>query len=84
MRISGRWLLCEDGIVRPAIEGTALAGDGSLLPVEFLVDVGADWTVFEGSGALKIGAGRHEASQAPSKRAAARMAKRIVSPFARS
>jgi hypothetical protein len=45
MLISGRWTLCDDGIVRPVIEGEVLASDGSWLPVELLVDVGADRTV---------------------------------------
>jgi hypothetical protein len=39
-------LLCDDGIIRPVIEATALAANGSWLPVEFLADVGADRTVF--------------------------------------
>ncbi len=46
MLISGRWTLCDDDIVRPVIEGELLASDGSWLPVELLVDVGADRTVF--------------------------------------
>jgi hypothetical protein len=45
MRIDGRWLLCDDGIVRPVIRGELLAGDGSWLSPEFLVDTGADCTV---------------------------------------
>jgi hypothetical protein len=45
MRIEGRWLLCDDGFVRPVIRGELLAGDGSWLPTEFLVDTGADCTV---------------------------------------
>ena len=39
-------MFCDDGIVRPVIQATALAGSGSWLPVDFLVDVGADRTVF--------------------------------------
>jgi hypothetical protein len=46
MLIRGRWTLCDDGIVRPVIEGEVLAGNGSWMPVELLVDVGADRTVF--------------------------------------
>ena len=45
MRINGRWLLCDDGIVRPVIRGEVLADDGSWQSVEFLVDTGADRTV---------------------------------------
>jgi hypothetical protein len=46
MLIRGLWSLCDDGIIRPVIEGEVLAADGSWLPVEFLADVGADRTVF--------------------------------------
>jgi len=46
MFIRGLWSLCDDGIIRPVIEGEVLAADGSWLPIEFLVDVGADRTVF--------------------------------------
>jgi len=51
MRINGRWLLCDDGIVRPVIRGEVLADDGSWQSVEFLVDTGADRTVL---GALTL------------------------------
>ena len=46
MLIRGLWSLCDDGIIRPVIEGEVLAADGSWLPAEFLADVGADRTVF--------------------------------------
>ena len=46
MRINGEWLLCEDGIVRPVIRGEILASDSSWQRAEFLVDIGADRTVF--------------------------------------
>ena len=45
MRIDGRWLLCEDGAVRPVIRGEVLASSGAWLSTEFLVDTGADCTV---------------------------------------
>ena len=45
MRINGRWLLCEDGIVRPVIRGELQASDGSWKASEFLLDIGADRTV---------------------------------------
>lgn len=45
MQIDGEWLLCEDGVVRPIVRGEILAGNGSWVPVEFLVDTGADRTV---------------------------------------
>jgi hypothetical protein len=46
MQISGRWLLCPDGIVRPVIQADVLSADGSWREVFFLVDLGADRTVF--------------------------------------
>ena len=46
MRINGEWYLCDDGVVRPVIRGEVLAGDGSWVRVPFLVDTGADRTVF--------------------------------------
>jgi hypothetical protein len=46
MRIDGSWLLCDDGVVRPVILGEALAAGGTWVPVTFLVDSGADRTVF--------------------------------------
>jgi hypothetical protein len=42
MLIYGRWTLCDDGVVRPVIEGELLASDNSWVPVELLVDVGAE------------------------------------------
>ena len=53
MLIRARWTLCDDGIVRPVIEGELLASDGSWLPVELLVDFGADRTVFS-AGVLAL------------------------------
>jgi hypothetical protein len=46
MRIDGEWLLCDDRIARPVIRGEILAGDGTWQRAEFLVDTGADRTVF--------------------------------------
>jgi len=45
MLISGRWLLCDDGIVRPVLAGAIQAAAGEWQEVEFLVDVAADRTV---------------------------------------
>ena len=54
MRINGEWLWCDDGIVRPAIRGEILAADGSWRKVEFLVDTGADRTVFSAATLAKL------------------------------
>ncbi len=48
MLISGKWLLCDDDIIRPIVEGLVSVNDGSALLVEFLVDTGADRTAFSG------------------------------------
>ena len=46
MQINGEWLICDDGIVRPVVRGEILAANGSWVPVPFLLDTGADRTVF--------------------------------------
>ena len=46
MHMNGAWLLCDDGIVRPVIRGHILAGHGAWIHAPFLVDTGADRTVF--------------------------------------
>src|SRR6267154_1625174 len=46
MRFDGVWRVCDDDVVRPVIRGEVKAADGAWAPVPFLVDVGADSTVF--------------------------------------
>jgi len=46
MQINGEWLLCDDGIVRPVIRGHILDGHRLWVHAPFLVDTGADRTVF--------------------------------------
>ena len=46
MLFFGEWHLCDDEVVRPIFRGEVLAGDGSWRAVEFLLDTGADRTVF--------------------------------------
>ena len=55
MRINGEWLLCDDGIVRPVIRGEILAGNGTWQRAEFLVDTGADRTVFSAATLAMLG-----------------------------
>lgn len=55
MRIDGEWLLFDDGVTRPVIRGLVLTGDGSWLAAEFLVDTGADRTVFSAATLSKLG-----------------------------
>lgn len=46
MRIEGEWFQCDDGMVRPVIRGEILNARGDWEPALFLVDTGADCTVF--------------------------------------
>jgi len=46
MQFTGEWLFCDDDVRRPVIRGEVLAGDGTWVAAEFLVDTGADRTVF--------------------------------------
>ena len=46
MRFDGVWRVCDDGVVRPVLRGAARAVDGTWVSVPFLLDVGADRTVF--------------------------------------
>src|SRR5215468_10449234 len=55
MRIDGRWLVCDDGVRRPVISGEIRAADGSWEKSEFLVDTGADRTVFSAATLAKLG-----------------------------
>lgn len=55
MRIDGKWLLGDDGVMRPMISGDILAGNGSWEKSEFLVDTGADRTVFSAATLAKLG-----------------------------
>ena len=55
MRIDGKWLLGDDGVMRPMISGDILAGNGSWEKSEFLVDTDADRTVFSVATLAKLG-----------------------------
>jgi hypothetical protein len=46
MLIAGEWLVCADGIHRPVLRGAVHAADGRLHQVVFLIDSGADRSVF--------------------------------------
>lgn len=46
MLISGLWVHGDDNIIRPVLKGAVLAANGSWLPTQFLVDIGADCTAF--------------------------------------
>jgi hypothetical protein len=51
MRIDGEWFVCDDGLTRPVIRGEILNAAADWEPALFLVDTGADRTVF--SAALR-------------------------------
>jgi hypothetical protein len=56
MRFDGVWRECDDGVVRPVIRGEVRAADGAWAPVPFLLDVGADRTVFSAAVFRMLGA----------------------------
>lgn len=46
MLINGEWLECDDGVIRPSVKGMVRLVDGRWVEVTFLLDAGADRTVF--------------------------------------
>lgn len=46
MRINGKWLPCDDGEIRPLVPGMVRLADDQWLEVAFVLDAGADRTVF--------------------------------------
>ena len=46
MLIHGLWFLCDDGLVRPVLKGEVRRPAGDWCKLPFLVDTGADRTVF--------------------------------------
>ena len=46
MRVNGSWLYGEDGVIRPIVPGAVRLANGEWLEVSFLLDAGADRTVF--------------------------------------
>ena len=49
MIIVGEWLLCTDGVTRPTVRGSVQKASGGLHDVVFLIDSGADRSVFTAS-----------------------------------
>lgn len=47
MRVEGHWIESDDGVVRPIIKGFVQLPKGDWYGVAFLLDAGADRTVFE-------------------------------------
>ena len=46
MRINGQWTLCDDGAIRPVVQGLVRVNEEKWVEVPFLLDAGADRTVF--------------------------------------
>jgi Aspartyl protease len=55
MRIVGEWFACIDGVLRPVLEGSAADIAGSDCQERFLVDTGADTTVFAAGFVQRLG-----------------------------
>ncbi|HET6883557.1 MAG TPA: aspartyl protease family protein [Pirellulales bacterium] len=55
MRIDGYWLTCDDGISRPVVDGHVVGLNDVAFYERFLVDIGADRTVFSAHLARKLG-----------------------------
>jgi hypothetical protein len=62
MRVNGKWLLCDDGVIRPVVPGFVRAADGQLVEVAFLLDAGADRTVFSADFATCLDLWKHAAT----------------------
>jgi hypothetical protein len=46
MRIAGHWETGDEGIARPLLQASVHSADGTLFTDDFLIDTGADRTVF--------------------------------------
>lgn len=55
MRINGQWKHCDDEVVRPVMRARLLSAAGDWLIAEFLLDTGADRTVFDAQTLGKLG-----------------------------
>jgi hypothetical protein len=55
MRIDGAWRVCDGGIVRPVMRAEAQSASGAWIPIELLLDVGADRTVFDAGLLASLG-----------------------------
>ena len=54
MRIVGEWQLCDDGVMRPTVRVKVLGRNGISVADDFLIDTGADRTVFS-AGLTRLG-----------------------------
>lgn len=54
MRIDGYWLNCDDGVSRPVVDAYVIGLNDAAFYERFLVDIGADRTVFSAHLARKL------------------------------
>lgn len=55
MIISGKWAECEDGFVRPLVQGFVLNSESVAVPITFILDAGADRTLLSAEVYGKLG-----------------------------
>lgn len=55
MLVAGEWFLCDDGTSRPTVRAKVQGAEGILYIDRFLLDVGADTTVFSANLLHKLG-----------------------------
>jgi hypothetical protein len=55
MQIAGKWLVGDDGVTRPVLVGEVQAADGRWISEPFLIDSGADRTVFGAKLLMTLG-----------------------------
>jgi hypothetical protein len=55
MLIPGTWSVCDDGVTRPVLRGRVETADGKWEVVPFLVDTGADCTLFSAAVLATLG-----------------------------
>lgn len=55
MGIVGKWLTCDDLVLRPCVRGRVAGADGTFSEDDFLIDTGADRTVLGAGMLAKLG-----------------------------
>jgi hypothetical protein len=65
MRVEGRWQEFPDGVARPVIEAKVQGANGKWLDVTFLLDAGADRTVFDAASLAALAPLALPADQTP-------------------
>lgn len=68
MRIDAYWSMCDDGVARPVIDAHVLGLNDVAFYDRFLVDVGADRTMFTANLARKLMLPTKESSETKGRR----------------